>query len=272
MRFSFQGNTSLVDWRQSNEERLAAFHTCAEPGLPLPLVKHWMCIHCANQDTLQRGWAPRAWQARQLTLSLAPLCRHWGGPAFFVPPGCPSLQAGSSSSYSLGRTASEGVGGRSTPAAGRPAAGLAAAARPDTARGPRPSLGRQASRLSISSSASADAATSSAAGGLAGTPTSALAGRHSMRSGAGTPTGPLASSRSSLGSVQKQGDLPGGTSSVDGYEADSGAITARHIRPAVAGLSQLSMEGLIAEVRRSCPYAWGASLRVRLSIRLLGGR
>lgn len=149
---------------------------------------------------------------------------------------------------------------------------LAAAARPDTARGPRPTVARQASRLSISSSASAEAATSSAAAGQAGTPTSALASRRSVRSCAGTPTGPLASSRSSLGSVQKQGDLPGGGSSCDGYEADSGAITARHVRPAVAGLSQLSMEGLIAEVRRSCPYAWGASLRVRLSIRLLGGR
>lgn len=224
VRFSFQGSTSLVDWRQSNEERLAAFHT------------------------------------------------HWGGPTFFVPPGCPSLQAGSRSSHSLGRTASGGVGGRSSPAAGGPAVSLAAAARPDTARGPRPTVARQASRLSISSSASAEAATSSAAAGQAGTPTSALASRRSVRSCAGTPTGPLASSRSSLGSVQKQGDLPGGGSSCDGYEADSGAITARHVRPAVAGLSQLSMEGLIAEVRRSCPYAWGASLRVRLSIRLLGGR
>lgn len=34
VRFSFQGSTSLVDWRQSNEERLAAFHTCAQLGLP----------------------------------------------------------------------------------------------------------------------------------------------------------------------------------------------------------------------------------------------
>ncbi|KAL4425491.1 hypothetical protein ABPG75_009507 [Micractinium tetrahymenae] len=225
VRFSFQGNTSLVDWRQSNDERLAAFHT------------------------------------------------HWGGPAFFVPAGCPSLLAGSRSSGSLGRTASGGMGGRiSSPVAGGPAPPLAAAVRPDTARGPRPTPpSRQTSRLSISSSASAEAAAASAAAGLAGTPTSALASRRSAHSGPGTPTGALASSRSSLGSGQKQGDLQGSSTCGTGYEADSGAITARHVRPSAAGLSQLSMEGLIAEVRRSCPYAWGASLRVRLSIRLLGG-
>lgn len=79
-----------------------------------------------------------------------------------------------------------------------------------------------------------------------------------------------------MGSGQRQQQLLRGGSSGSqggggGYEADSGAITARHLRPSVEGLCQLSMEQLVSEVRRSCPYTWGASLRVRLNIRLLGG-
>ncbi|PSC76534.1 hypothetical protein C2E20_0498 [Micractinium conductrix] len=178
---------------------------------------------------------------------LAAMHTHWGGAAFWAPPNCPSLLAGGGA---LNRSPSGGVGsfGGRTP----PALPMAAAARPDTARGPRPSASRQASRLSISSSASAE---------LAGTPpTLPAASSGSMGGGA---SGPLPSARSSLGSGRKQQQ-----SAVSGYEADSGAMTARRPPPAAAGLSELSMDQLIAEVRRSCPMAWGASLRVRINIRL----
>lgn len=34
---------------------------------------------------------------------------------------------------------------------------------------------------------------------------------------------------------------------------------------------QLNMDQVVAEVRRSCPYTWGATLRVRVNLKLLGG-
>lgn len=176
MRFSFQGTTSLLDWRHTNEERLNAMHT------------------------------------------------HWGGPAFWVPPSCPSLRITSGSS-------GHGGGG---------AQQLAAAARPDTARGPRPA--RQMSRLGMAASASEGAPLPSA---------------RSMGSGA-----PLPSSRSSRGSC---GPRQAYTS-----DADSGALTARGPAPE-GGLVPLTMDQLVAEVRRSCPISWSASLRVRVNLKLLGG-
>lgn len=187
MRFSFQGTTSLEDWRQTNAERLAAMHT------------------------------------------------HWGGPAFWVPPSCPSLKISSSSSRRGGSTA-EG-GGSST-------LQLAAAARPDTARGPRPQ--RQLSRLSIASGAAAAAPAS---------------GPPSSRSLAAP-----ASSRSS-----RAGSQGGQRGAAYQSDADSGALTARPAADAEGGLVQLSMDQVVAEVRRSCPYTWGATLRVRVNLKLLGG-
>ena len=161
---------------------------------------------------------------------LAAMHTHWGGAAFWAPPNCPSLLAGGGA---LNRSPSGGVGsfGGRTP----PALPMAAAARPDTARGPRPSASRQASRLSISSSASAE---------LAGTPpTLPAASSGSMGGGA---SGPLPSARSSLGSGRKQQQ-----SAVSGYEADSGAMTARRPPPAAAGLSELSMDQVW----------WGSAIR-----------
>lgn len=187
MRFSFQGTTSLEEWRQTNAERLAAMHT------------------------------------------------HWGGPAFWVPPSCPSLKI-SSSSRRGGNGGSDGDGGGNLQ--------LAAAARPDTARGPRPQ--RQMSRLSIASSAAGAAPAS---------------GPPSSRSLAAP-----ASSRSS-----RAGSVGGQRSAAYQSDADSGALTARPAVEAEGGLVQLSMDQVVAEVRRSCPYSWGATLRVRVNLKLLGG-
>jgi hypothetical protein len=51
----------------------------------------------------------------------------------------------------------------------------------------------------------------------------------------------------------------------------SGALTSRLPESDAASLQQLGMDQVVAEVRRSCPYAGGASLRVRVHVKLLGG-
>ena len=195
VRFSFQGtNLSLMDWRQSNAERVEAMHT------------------------------------------------HWGGPAFWVPPASPLLRTRSAAST---RSAHDGGGG----------AHLAAAARPDTARGARPT--RQMSRLgSMASSAS----------GAADSPGLPPPSARSLGGGA-----PLPSARSSRGSC---GTL--GLAQACYSDADSGALTARGSGPSEGGGGggapvPLSMDQLVAEVRRSSPISWSASLRVRVHLKLLGG-
>lgn len=192
MRFSFQGtsNLSLMDWRQSNAERVAAMHT------------------------------------------------HWGGPAFWVPPASPLLRIRTSSS---GRDARDGSGGGGH---------LAAAARPDTARGPRPA--RQMSRLG-----------SMASGGAESPLLPPLPSARSLGGG-----GPLPSARSSRGSC---GALAQAQASYS--DADSGALTARGPGAPRDGATPvpLTMEQLVAEVRRSSPISWSASLRVRVHLKLPGG-
>jgi hypothetical protein len=47
-------------------------------------------------------------------------------------------------------------------------------------------------------------------------------------------------------------------------------MTARQLDTEGGQLQQLTMDQVIAEVRRSCPYSWGASLRVRVHLKLLG--
>ena len=187
MRFTFQGTTPLVDWRQSDAERLAAVHS------------------------------------------------HWGGPAFWVPANCPLLLTGGASRGSQLMLAGPGP--------------MAAAARPDTARGPRPSS-RQMSRLGMPSSAGA----------------------------VGADGGPLASSRSlvaangALASSHSRGSgSMGGGGPHQAYlcDAESGPLTARQPEPA-CGLQQLGMAEVVEAVRRSCPYVGGASLRIRVQLSLLG--
>ena len=193
VRFSFQGSTSLVDWRQ-----------------PMP-----------------SGWPP---------------CTPTGAAPHS---GCPPT-APRSSSRAAAAAAAAAWGAQDSAGSGGGALQLAAAARPDTARGPRPS--RQMSRLSVGSGAGG----SPAAGALAPLPSS-----RSLGSGGGP-----------LGSALGAG--PRSAAYLSDAES-SGALTARGPAEGEGGLVCLSMDQTIAEVRRSCPYSWGASLRVRVNLKLLGG-
>lgn len=176
---------------------------------------------------------------------------HWGGAAFCAPAGSPAAQASNSASPAAGSNQHAGALGP-----------VAAAARPDTARGPRPT--RQPSRLSISSSgslptAAAAAAVASAAAASAMSPGSALGSLGRGGSGALLAISPA-------GSTGSSGQLTPGYIAAD----DSGALTARRAEPQGVQLRQLTMEQVVGEVRRSCPYSWGASLRVRVHLKLLG--
>jgi hypothetical protein len=83
------------------------------------------------------------------------------------------------------------------------------------------------------------------------------------RAGSVTQAPPsVASPRGSLGSSARL--APGYVSAAEA------PLTARPSGGEGRGLQELSMEQVIAEVRRSCPYSWGASLRVRLHVKLLG--
>lgn len=199
MRFSFQNTSALVEFRQTNDERLAAMHT------------------------------------------------HWGGPAFWAPTSCPSLRFGA------GQAAGSSPGSGGIGRGGGSAPTLAASARPDTARGPRPAA-RQMSRLSLASSS------------VTGESAAALppASARSMSAGGGGLLGTARSLRPGGGSG------PLGQAYVSGAEA--GALLTARGRPEEQAeeVVPLTMDQLVAEVRRSCPIAWSATLRVRVNLKLVG--
>lgn len=178
---------------------------------------------------------------------------HWGGAAFWAPAGSPAALTTTAESPS---STGGGIG------SGRR---LAATARPDTARGLR-AVSRQPSRLSVSSSTGLP---SPAAAAL--TPLSAAATKLRPSSSLGR-AGSGALSPAALGSNSPSGSVHSGSQLEPGYlcAADSGAMTARQLDTEGGQLQQLTMDQVIAEVRRSCPYSWGASLRVRVHLKLLG--